>query len=89
MDNEKEKEDFSLNLYYYLESDNDLAREQPGTVMNPIKQPDLELLRNFVNVPQMDSKTNSADGKSYTSGNIYQYVNVYLLISIISCYILL
>ncbi|KAI9497325.1 SPOC like C-terminal domain-containing protein [Zychaea mexicana] len=48
------------------ESDNHLAVEQPGqyqhiTVMSQIKQPDLELVRKFVNVPLLDSKENSAD----------------------------
>ncbi|KAI7849840.1 SPOC like C-terminal domain-containing protein [Circinella umbellata] len=62
----RKTDQISLVIAGTEESDNDLAREQPGqyqhiTVMNPIKQPDLELLRNFVNVPQMDSKTNSAD----------------------------
>ncbi|KAI9244988.1 SPOC like C-terminal domain-containing protein [Phascolomyces articulosus] len=47
-------------------SDNYLALEQPGqyqhiTVMSQIKQPDLEVLRDFVNTPLMESKANTAD----------------------------
>ena len=53
----------------FIETDNPIALEQPGqyqhiSVLSPIKQPDLDMLRKFVNVPLLDSKTSTADGMS-------------------------